>query len=99
MGASDSVRLAGLSNPTPCQDRADPNRRTNRYSVVPNVFRLVLVMHEYPLVRCLQTGTHIEPKDLTDPALCSFGAGTAGPAFFSLGVRDATVIIIVTNLV
>ena len=35
----------------------------------------------------------------SDLGPCRFGTGTAGPAFFSLGVRDATVIVIVIDLV
>ena len=35
----------------------------------------------------------------TDHVRCSFGTGTVGPAFFSLGVRDSIIVLIVTDLV
>lgn len=42
--------------------------------------------------------THQEQK-LTDHVHFSFGTGTAGPAFYSLGVRDSIAVIVVTDLV
>lgn len=67
--------------------------------MVPDVFRVVFLVYEYHLVRRLQTSMHVEPKYLTNPVPCSFSVGTAGPAFFSLGIRDSIVIIVVVNLV
>lgn len=67
--------------------------------MVPNVFRLVFGQPEHSHVRSLRMRTRFGQNYLTDLVPYSFSTGTAGPAFFSLGVRDAIVIIVVTDLV
>jgi len=82
---------------TSSQYRTHSGGTAGRNTVVPNVLRVVFGQHERSRVRGQRTkDAHQEKSDLV---LCSFGTGTSGPAFFSLGVRDAIVVIVVIDLV
>jgi hypothetical protein len=66
--------------------------------MVPNVLRMVFCEHEYLDVRfesCLDSRyplIHLTPAG-------RFSTGTVGPAFFSLGVNDSLIVIIIVDLV
>lgn len=62
--------------------------------MVPDVFRLVLSQYEYPQV-C--EAIHY-PEFLLNISGHSFSSGTAGPAFFGLGLKQSLIILTVVDI-
>ncbi|KAG2358494.1 hypothetical protein BDR07DRAFT_278728 [Suillus spraguei] len=62
--------------------------------MVPNVLCMVFCQHEYLDVRL---DSRFSCYPLNHSTLCRFSTGTVGPAFFSLGVKDSLIIIVIVD--